>query len=43
MDAAVLPIPGAFAECPGCAAGEDAQGLFEGHDHPLYGCLRDYQ
>ena len=43
-DEAVLPIPGAFTPlCPGCAAGEHAQGLFEGHDHPVYGCLRDYQ
>ena len=42
LDAAVLPIPGAFTPlCPGCAAGEDAQGQFEGHDHPVYGCLRD--
>ena len=40
LDAAVLPIPGAFAECPGCVAGEHAQGQFEGHDHPVYGCLR---
>ncbi len=40
LDAAVLPIPGAFTPlCPGCAAGEHAQGLFEGHDHPVYGCL----
>jgi hypothetical protein len=39
LDAAALPIPGAFAECPGCAAGEHAQGQFEGHDHPVYGCL----
>jgi hypothetical protein len=43
LDAAVLPIPGAFAECPGCAAGEHAQGRFEGHDDPVYGCLRAYQ
>ena len=25
------------------AAGEHAQGRFEGHDHPVYGCLRAYQ
>ena len=44
LDAAVLPIPGAFTPlCPGCAAGEHAQGRFEGHDDPVYGCLRDYQ
>ena len=40
LDAAVLPIPGAFTPlCPGCAAGEHAQGQFVGHDDPLYGCL----
>ena len=42
LDAAALPFLGAFTPlCPGCAAGEDAQGQFEGHDHPVYGCLRD--
>lgn len=40
LDAAVLPIPGAFAKCPGCVAGDLAQGQFEGHDDPVYGCLR---
>ena len=39
LDAAVLPIPGAFAECPGCVAGDLAQGEGVGHDDPVYGCL----
>ena len=41
LDAAALPFLGAFTPlCPGCAAGEHAQGQFEGHDDPVYGCLR---
>jgi len=44
LDAAALPFLGAFTPlCPGCAAGEHAQGQFVGHDDPVYGCLRDYQ
>ena len=44
LDAAALPFLGAFTPlCPGCAAGEHAQGEFVGHDDPVYGCLRAYQ